>query len=110
MSAAVERYVLLPGLGVVVVGFILVIAGGDSGRSHVVKVAGLVVLAVGAAVLLLGGLATSFLPRLEILPKGAQTRRSKVLRWTRREAAWLTRNVFLIVLGIGLTLLFQRIT
>jgi len=110
MSAVLERYAFLPGLGVFVVGLVLAIAGGDSGRSHGVKDAGLVLLAVGGAVLILVALATGFLPRLEILPEGAQTRRSKVLRWTRREAAWLTRNVFLIVLGIGLTLLVQRLT
>jgi hypothetical protein len=110
VSAAVERYVLVPGTGVLLVGLILAVVGGDSGRPHGLKVPGLVLCAVGGAVLILGVLTTSFLPRLEILPEGAQTLRSRVLRWSRREAAWLARNVFLIVLGIGLTLLVQRFT
>jgi hypothetical protein len=110
VSAAVERYVLVPAAVVLVLGVILAIVGGDNDRSYGLKVAGLVLCGLGGAVFILAFLTTSFLPRLEILPEGAQTRRSKVLRWTRREAAWLARNVFLIVLGIGLTLLVQRVT
>jgi hypothetical protein len=109
MSAAVERYVFGVGAGVLVLGTILAIVGGDNGRSQGLKVAGIVLLAVGGALVVLATLTSSFIPRLEILPEGAQTRRSKVLRWTRREGAWLTRNVFVILLTIVVTLLVRRL-
>jgi hypothetical protein len=70
---------------------------------------GTVVLLSGFGLLILGGLSESVLPRLEVLPEGKQTRRSKILRWARREVGWWVRNLLLVAVGVVLTLLAQSL-
>jgi hypothetical protein len=107
-SVGMFKWVLRVCLAIVGIGVVLVIVGSRGDVRWLTRV-GVVGLGVGFGVLLLWALTESFLPRLEVLPAGEQTRRSKLLRWGRREVAWLARNVFLILVGIGLTLLGQRL-
>jgi hypothetical protein len=109
-SARFFRWALLSSVPITLLGFVLLIAGGPKNAdSPGLSTAGWVVLLTGLGLLLLSVLPGSVLPRLEILPEGKQTRRSKVLRWGQREVGWWVRNLLLLLAGGVLTLLLQKL-
>jgi hypothetical protein len=109
-SARFFRGALLSSGPMILLGFVLLIAGGPKNAdSPGLSAAGWVMLLTGLGLLLLSVLPESILPRLEILPEGKQTRRSRVSRWGRREFGWWVRNLLLVVVGVVLTLLAQNL-
>jgi hypothetical protein len=94
---------------VMVIGFILIIIAGSADLGGFVEGVGWTVLITGLGLLVIGVLPESLLPGLEVLPEGKQSWRSRALRRGRREVGWWTRNIFLVLIGIGLTLLVQRL-
>lgn len=110
-SEQVFRWLLRGSIAVLLLGIALLVAGGPRGADSAgLTTAGWVVLLVGFALLVLSVLPESVLPRLEILTEGQQTRRSKALRWGQREVGFWARNLLLVLVGIGLTLLIQKLT
>jgi hypothetical protein len=108
-SEKLFRQLIRGSLGVLGVGLIILIVGGITDYGGVVT-AGWIVALTGIGLLVLGVLPESVLPRLEILPEGKQTRRSRLRRWGRREVGWWVRNLLLLAVGAGLTLLAQQLS
>jgi hypothetical protein len=108
-SGRVFKGILYAGLALLAIGTTLAITGSEQ---HVgwLQTAGVVILLVGIGLFFLGAIPEGVLPGLEILPEGKQTKRSRALRLAKREAAWLTRSILSFALGVGLTLLYQRLT
>jgi hypothetical protein len=74
------------------------------------KAVGYAFLAVGGALFLLLAVASAlFFPSFELLPDGAEPRRTILSRWGRREGSWLVRIIVGGLIGSAITLAIQRL-
>jgi hypothetical protein len=106
-----SRLALWASLALVALAFVLgVISGDEKDGLSTAERLGLVTAIAGGALFLLILLMDSLLPRFEIIPDGAQTKRMALLRWANREGGWLLRGLLLALAGSLVTLLIQRLT